>query len=359
MFLSFIEDAKGWLSNVEHSYELPFTNKPPENQNGGEVGPEDSASNLCSKAHSKTNSKVSKASSSASAKIVAQAERAALQERMAALKQKHALEAQDEQIKLEQEELRRKREKLRREKEQLALEAELKETNAKLEVLEINSKCNSNASKCSSKMSDGMNSYLERAKAQKTYALNPNAEHFMPTNKSSKPPPCPDSQVVSAKLKNVDIQAPIPSVSHVVQSQNIQMQPVQSDDDKKVCQSNSSPDILNIMQRQNEITALLVQQNTASALPMRNIPVFDGDPLLFKSFLRAFENCVEEKTNSCSDCLYFLEQYTRGQPRDIVRSCQHLPPEVGYPRAKSLLIDHFGSEHKISSAYMDKINNWP
>jgi len=92
---------------------------------------------------------------------------------------------------------------------------------------------------------------------------------------------------------------------------------------------------------------------------MRNIPVFDGDPLYFKSFLRAFENCIEDKTQNFSDCLYFLEQYTRGQPRDIVRSCQHMAPEPGYQRAKTLLIEHFGSEHTISSAYMDKINNWP
>lgn len=35
-------------------------------------------------------------------------------------------------------------------------------------------------------------------------------------------------------------------------------------------QHTSPPDILNIMQRQNEITALLVQQNTASALPEKH-----------------------------------------------------------------------------------------
>lgn len=86
--------------------------------------------------------------------------------------------------------------------------------------------------------------------------------------------------------------------------------------------------------------------------------MFDGDPLHFKSFMRAFENCVENKTTSHSDYLYFLEQYTRGQPRDLVRSCHHLPPEPGYQRAKALLTEHFGSEHKISAAYMDKISNW-
>lgn len=48
--------------------------------------------------------------------------------------------------------------------------------------------------------------------------------------------------------------------------------------------NNPCNDIMDIMQMQNDITALLVQQNLASALPMRNIPVFDGDPLQFKSF---------------------------------------------------------------------------
>lgn len=59
--------------------------------------------------------------------------------------------------------------------------------------------------------------------------------------------------------------------------------------------SNKNPcnDIVDIMQRQNDINALLVQQSKASALPMRNIPVFDGDPLQFQSFMRSFENCVE------------------------------------------------------------------
>lgn len=232
---------------------------------------------------------------------------------MAALKQKHILEAQEEQITLEQEELRRKQDKLRREKEQLALAAELKETNAKLEVLE-------SISKCGSKTSNGMNSYLERSKTQ-MFELNPNAEHFVPSNKSSEPPLCfpLDSQVVTVKpkppmsqaqfneppgfplnsanvkSKHFEMQPPTSNTAYVPQNQSTQAPNVSNALDNKNSQITSSPDILNIMQRQNEITALLVQQNTASALPMRNIPVFDGDPLYFKSFLRAFENCVEEK----------------------------------------------------------------
>ncbi|XP_057687730.1 uncharacterized protein LOC130913275 [Corythoichthys intestinalis] len=117
-------------------------------------------------------------------------------------------------------------------------------------------------------------------------------------------------------------------------------------------------DIFNIMQRQNDITTLMIQQSLASALPPRQIHIFDGDPLQYHAFMRAFENGVKDKSNNYSDCLHFLEQYTRGLPREIVQSCQHLPPDQGYQRAKNLLMEHFGNEYKISSAYMNKAFSW-
>lgn len=95
-------------------------------------------------------------------------------------------------------------------------------------------------------------------------------------------------------------------------------------------------EIVNIMQRQGDISALLAQQNLSSLFPSRNIPVFDGDPLHYRSFIRAFENGVEEKTSNWSDRLHLLEQYTRAEPRDLVHSCQHLPSELGYNKAKIL-----------------------
>lgn len=95
---------------------------------------------------------------------------------------------------------------------------------------------------------------------------------------------------------------------------------------------------------------------TAQFLPHR---VFDGDPLQFKPFIKAFEHCVEAKTNSKGDCLYYLEQFTRGQPRDLVCSCLHMTPERGYAVAKHLLKEHFGNALKVTAAYMGKITGWP
>lgn len=54
---------------------------------------------------------------------------------------------------------------------------------------------------------------------------------------------------------------------------------------------NCQNEIVNNMQIQNDIATLLVKQNASSVLPARNILVFDGDPLQYRLFMNAFENC--------------------------------------------------------------------
>lgn len=46
--------------------------------------------------------------------------------------------------------------------------------------------------------------------------------------------------------------------------------------------------ILAIMNKQNEITAMLVQQECLSSVPIRKIQMSDGDPLKYHTFIRAF-----------------------------------------------------------------------
>ena len=344
MFCDFTDNVKGWLFEAGHPY--VETNKDdPDNQCVADgIHPEDSASNVASIKSSslRSHSRLSRSSSISSARIKAEADKAALVERIAAQKRKHQIEAQQE--------------KLRREKEQLELETELAATKAKLQVWEIRSQCGS-------KHSNGMNSYFERNNSHGASELNPHANTFVPDKMNKKDHAlglsAPELQppVVKPKQKQMDemtlkVEAPV----HVMQTVNgTQMGHAHH---QTALTDNHQNDIVNIMQRQNDIAALLVQQNLCSNLPSRNIPVFDGDPLQYRSFIRAFENGVEEKTDNWSDCLHFLEQYTRGQPKDLVHSCQHLPSEQGYHRAKSLLAEHFGNEHKIAAAYMEKILTW-
>lgn len=118
-------------------------------------------------------------------------------------------------------------------------------------------------------------------------------------------------------------------------------------------------DLLGVMQHQNDITELLVQQQRLSSLPSVEIPVFSGDPVEYRFFTKAFEHGIEDRTSSSKDCLYFLEQYTSGQPKVLVRSCQHMPPDVGYQEAKRLLYQHYGNEYTIAMAYVEKALKWP
>jgi len=114
-----------------------------------------------------------------------------------------------------------------------------------------------------------------------------------------------------------------------------------------------------ILKKQKELTTYLVHQVQPQTLPKREIPIFDGNPLQYVSFIGAFEHSVEEKTRNKRDCLYFLEQFTTGQPKVLVQSCQHLDPEVCYVEAKKLLKEQFGDEFQIAAAYMEKALSWP
>lgn len=236
-------------------------------------------------------------------------------------------------------------------KEQLELQTQLAAANAKLRVLDRNS------SQCGSKRSDGMTSYFYKRSGATGITLDPCVEDvFVPEQRDNvnyattvQPPVVRPKQTFQKVPQNENADVNITQTAQPVQCTNANFQP-------PVEQQAS---IIDTMQRQNDIAAMLVQQNLSSVLPPRNIPVFDGDPLQYKSFIRAFENGVEGKSSNWSACLHFLEQYTRGQPRDLVHSCQHLPAELGYHRAKSLLAEHFGNEHKLARAYMEKIHNWP
>jgi hypothetical protein len=113
------------------------------------------------------------------------------------------------------------------------------------------------------------------------------------------------------------------------------------------------------MEKQNVITETLVKQTLKSSLPTRTIPVFSGNSLEYKLFVRAFEHGVEDKTDSCKDRIYYLEQYTSGEAKDLVRSCLCLDSSVGYNKSKDLLKENFGSEYKIATSFVEKALNWP
>ena len=279
-----------------------------------EIQPSDSASNT--KSRLSTRSKGSRASIEA-ARVQAEAKKAALLERAAALKRRQELEDQAEL--------------LRKQMEQMDLDGEIKAADAELEVLQTFAD------------GDGMSSYVRKQRPKET-GVSSEPYVLMPANvvgpgaiPKQRTPAVDNNYLLGTRAK--------PNTT--AKTDNVASRPTIDD----------SP--LQILQRQNEISRLLMEQQRASQLPPREIPVFDGDPLKFKMFMQAFKHCVEDKCTTKGDCMYFLERYTRGRPRDLVQSCLHMDAGRGFEAAKSLLQEHFGDETMITAAYMQKFSQWP
>ena len=100
---------------------------------------------------------------------------------------------------------------------------------------------------------------------------------------------------------------------------------------------------------------LAINQNKGK-LPQPRVPTFDGNPVEYRTFVRAFENLIESGTSSSTERLYYLEQYTAGDVKELVH---HLAPDEGYAEARRLIEKKFGDDFRIASAYESKALNWP
>ena len=98
-----------------------------------------------------------------------------------------------------------------------------------------------------------------------------------------------------------------------------------------------------------------MNQQQKNRLPRRQVPIFDGNPLSYGTFMRAFETVVESNESDSGGRLYYLGQHTSGRAREILRSCMYLNPEEGYSKAKKLLEARFGQKHNIAKAYIDQL----
>ena len=106
-------------------------------------------------------------------------------------------------------------------------------------------------------------------------------------------------------------------------------------------------------QQQNRIVEMLAHNQNRSKLPQHRVLVFDGNPMEYRTFISAFESLVEARTFSSTDRLYYLEKFTAGDVKELVRSRHHLPP-ARWPLKKK-----FGDEHRVASAYETKALDWP
>ena len=100
---------------------------------------------------------------------------------------------------------------------------------------------------------------------------------------------------------------------------------------------------------------LLNQQNTAEL----DIDTFDGDPMESHYFMAIFYEVVERKVDDAQGRLTRLIKFTKGEAKEMVKTCIQLPPEAGFKTVKRLLHERYGDPHRITAAYRNQIKKWP
>ncbi|XP_043191513.1 uncharacterized protein LOC122364821 [Amphibalanus amphitrite] len=90
-------------------------------------------------------------------------------------------------------------------------------------------------------------------------------------------------------------------------------------------------------------------------LPELKLRTFDGNIETFKSFLRAFKTNIASKLDDEEEKLMYLMQFTAGKPKEIVSTCIHLPPELGYQEAVRLLEQRFSNDAQTTEGLLNRI----
>ena len=97
----------------------------------------------------------------------------------------------------------------------------------------------------------------------------------------------------------------------------------------------------------------------AISLPHPEIDKFDGDVLLYRQFIAAFDARITARTLDSRDRLYYLNQHLSGEPKDLINSCFFMAPTEGYLQARHLLDSEYGDPYRAAMAFLSKIRAWP
>jgi hypothetical protein len=124
-------------------------------------------------------------------------------------------------------------------------------------------------------------------------------------------------------------------------------------------EATSTATLATFLERQNRLTEILSEQNQRNLLPPLALSIFTNDPADYITFMSSFESQIESKVQSSEISLRYLEQFLRGEAKELIKGCQFKDPQLGYPEAKKLLKDKYGDPYQISNAYIKKITEWP
>ena len=114
-------------------------------------------------------------------------------------------------------------------------------------------------------------------------------------------------------------------------------------------------EFIKIQRQQTELTKMIAAQQLKNSLPSHKPPIFSGDVMEYPALITAFDTLVESKVKDPTELLYYLEQYTTGKAKEVIKGCFQRKSESSYTEARALLKKHFGDSFKIANAYHHQI----
>ena len=111
-------------------------------------------------------------------------------------------------------------------------------------------------------------------------------------------------------------------------------------------------------QTTESLQEMMVQQRRlidAVGAPKLEIQNFNGDPLQYYPFVRAFEENIERVVSSETSRLTRLVGYCTGQARKALAGCEIMEPRAGYAKARRILKERFGDEFTIAQAWTARV----
>ncbi|CAB4017958.1 Hypothetical predicted protein, partial [Paramuricea clavata] len=114
-----------------------------------------------------------------------------------------------------------------------------------------------------------------------------------------------------------------------------------------------------LIEKQCNLTEMIMQQNQRSLIPRLALSKFSGDPTEYNIFIQGFNSQFHNKLNSNSDRLRYLDQYLEGEAKELVKGCHYMDPDIGYAEARRLIDEKYGDPYNISNAFIKKMTEWP
>ena len=109
----------------------------------------------------------------------------------------------------------------------------------------------------------------------------------------------------------------------------------------------------------SDLCAAISQMMQIQNTPKVELDSFDGNPLDYHYFKASFVDVVESSITDQRGRLARLIQYTSGEAKDLVKGFIHEGNTDCYTKALQALDKEYGNVHRISSAFMNQLKQWP